>query len=190
MTRHRARRFYGGLAEGIGERYLVEARRFVPYDVMIENVTDLLAGASPRKILDLGSGVGNVEEIVFRKLPDAEITCVELLPNMVSASRKRLKKYRDKVKIVEGDFLYFDTRDKYDAVFSNIAIHNIPIDQKRVLFNRIRFLLRSRKPFIWSDLIRYQDPYLQELFVAYRILRALQEGADPEFVKEKGIVPI
>ena len=48
-----------------------------------------------RKILDLGCGTGLELEGIFRKLPDAEITGIDLCEEML---RRLYEKYKDKCK--------------------------------------------------------------------------------------------
>ena len=78
----------------------------------------------------IGSGAGNVEEVILQKAPEANITCVEILPEMVEASKQRLLKYKERVKIVAADALDFQPTEIYDALVSNFekeSRHDYPL---------------------------------------------------------------
>jgi cyclopropane fatty-acyl-phospholipid synthase-like methyltransferase len=174
--------FYQKLAKG---RYLAEARRFIPpYDKMIKIIVDLLKKHFSKNILDIGSGVGNVEEEILQNIPNAKITGVEVSSGMAKASQEKLKKYSKKANIINQDISTFKPTEKYDAVFSNIVIHNLPLDKKKELIKRVKTWLKPDGIFIWGDLIKYKDKKTQEKFIKYRWKLALERGATEEFAKE------
>lgn len=180
-----AQGFYGSLVEEKGEKYLVEARRFIPrYDEMAEEVTDLLRLSSPTHILDIGSGIGNIEEIIFKKMPHSRVTCVEASPDMAKTSRANLERYGEQVRVLTQDIGDFSPDQQYDAVLSNIALHNVPYDRKPALFKRINGWLTDGGVFVWSDLIKYADGQIQQHVLDQRLRFAMDKGATREFAKE------
>lgn len=180
-----AQGFYGSLAEGKGERYLVEARRFIPrYDEIADEVTGLLQLNSPTEILDIGSGIGNIEEIIFRKLPKSRITCIEASPDMARTSRLNLAQYGDRANVVNMSVLDFEPERQYDSILSNLALHNIPYDQKEGLIKNVRGWLSPKGVFVWSDLIKYANGQIQQRIVNERLRFAMERGASEEFARE------
>ncbi len=180
-----AQGFYGSLAEGRGDRYLVEARRFIPrYDEIAEEVTDLLQLYSPAEILDIGSGIGNIEGIIFSKLPKSRVTCVEASPDMAQTSRLNLSQYGDRANIINMSILDFVPEQQYDAILSNIALHNVPYDRKEGLIGSVRDWLNPEGVFVWSDLIKYANEQIQGRVIGDRLRFAMERGASEEFARE------
>ena len=180
-----AQSFYSSLAKGKGEKYLIEARRFIPrYNEIAKEVVMLLQIYNPTNILDIGSGIGNIEKNIFKKLPKTEIICVEISPEMARTSRLNLKQFGNRAKIVNKDILDFEADDRYDAIFSNIALHNIPYGKKKLLIKNIKKWLNYCGIFIWSDLIKYSDDIVQNKIIAQRLKNALKKGATKKFAEE------
>ncbi|MFH0970591.1 MAG: class I SAM-dependent methyltransferase [Candidatus Diapherotrites archaeon] len=185
MDNRVAQGFYGSLAQGTGEKYLLEARRFIPkYDEMAEEVTDILTLFSPTRILDIGSGIGNIERLIFQKLPNSTIACVETSPDMARTSRINLEQYARKVQVINQDILDFLPNESYDAVVSNIVLHNVPYKRKPALFERINGWLADGGVLVWSDLIKYSDEKIQQHVLNQRLRFALEKGATQEFARE------
>jgi len=176
-----AQRYYKKLAG----KYLLEARRFVPkYDEILKQVIDLIKIKTPNKILDIGCGVGNLEELILKKVPNSEIICVEASPEMVKVAHSKLIRYKKNIKIVEVDILDFKPNKKYDLIISNLVFHNISYNKKEKLLKKIRGWLKSEGVFIWGDLIKYDNKKIQEFFVDYRLKFGLSRGGSKKFAKE------
>jgi len=177
------KKFYGDLA---GDTYLREIRRFgLRYDEMVDTLVGLLSLTSPTDILDIGCGVGNIDEAVFQTVPGCNITCVELSPEMVDVARKRLGQYgEDKLKIVCSDILEYEPDKKYDAIFSNLAIHNLPLEDKKIVLRKVRDWLKPEGVFIWGDFMDWGDTEVSKYFMEYRRQKVLESGASEQFVDE------
>lgn len=174
-------------------KYLLEARRFVPkYDEIIEQVTGLLQITSPATILDIGSGTGNVEELIFKKLPHALVTCVEASKEMAQVSQPELAKFGDNAKLVCQDILAFKPEQEYDAILASLVLHNVPYDKKEGLLRKINAWLNPGGVFVWGDLIRYTDKQVQKHFIDYRINFGFERGGSKEFtertLKKKNLI--
>ncbi len=84
---------------------------------------DLLArvGAkSPRRVVDLGCGPGNLTGQLARRWPDAVIEAVDSSPEMVDAARRR------GVQASVGDLRTWTPQADTDVVLSNAAMHWVP----------------------------------------------------------------
>ena len=181
MIKETAKTFYADLAAG----YAAKIRHPVPqYDDMIQCIIGLLAMRTPETVLDLGSGVGNLSQRVLQALPQARVTAVEASEEMVAAARHRLQTHADRVTLLHQDMLVYEPEAPFDAVFSNLVLHNLPIDEKRRLLQAIVGWLRPGGAFIWGDFIRYSDPRLHAHFVQQRIDFALAAGCDATLVTE------
>ncbi len=173
--------FYGNFT---AETYLREIRRFgLRYDEMVDTLVDVVEVHSPGSILDIGCGVGNIEELILDKLPDAQITSIELSPEMADTARKRLASYQG-VEVICEDALHYNPSQKYDAVFSNLAIHNLPHDAKVKLLSRIKDWLKPNGIFVLGDFMDWHDKKVGKHFMEYRRKRVLESGVDKEFADE------
>ena len=176
------KKFYGAFA---GDKYLTEIRRFgLRYDEMIETIVDLLSITSPKEILDIGCGIGNIEELIFEKLPNSKITCIELSSEMASVSKERLIKFQNKVNIICQDILNFESKQKFDVIFSNLVIHNLSIAKKKELLKKIRTWLKPNGIFIWGEFMDWKDKEIDKHFMDYRKKVILESGADKKIVED------
>jgi predicted RNA methylase len=81
-----------------------------------EVVIQMLGAAYPSrgdKVLEPSAGRGGIVDVLIDEVPGLDITCVELDP--VNAGILRSKGYHTH----ELDFLQFDTKDRYDAIYMN-----------------------------------------------------------------------
>jgi trans-aconitate methyltransferase len=164
------------------DRYLIDVKRLLPqYNELVRVITSRVLECSPQNILDLGSGVGNIDDRILNLAPSAKITCIE--PAMAEACRERLSKYGERVKVSEHKAEEMELTQEYDIAFYNLALHNLSVDNKIITFNKLRRALKKDAPFIWGDLIAY-NRVVQEALVANRHIEALCKGASLELVKE------
>ncbi|MBS3138202.1 class I SAM-dependent methyltransferase [Candidatus Woesearchaeota archaeon] len=165
----------------LGAEYVRERRRFVPgYDTLVQSVVNEVLQVNPQRILDVGAGVGNIDERILEVLPQAHITAVE-------------PKYAPIVqKLFKGDITIIEKKvhdvspeevapESYDAAICNLVLHNIPLEDKKgrdkqAALKIMYDALRQGGTFVWGDLIDY-DSKLQEVFVGLRHLHAFVQGA-------------
>jgi phospholipid N-methyltransferase len=166
--------FYRDLGQ---DKYLTEVKRFVPgYDQMTKVVANLVIESIPSHVLDIGSGVGNVDSVILSSLGNVRMTCLESAEPMVRATETFLRKYESRVHIVNDRVQDFRFNETYDCAFSNLVLHNIPHNEKGDVLVEIRNSLEDGAPFIWGDLIRYNS-LKQKLLVGYRHALAFQKGS-------------
>jgi trans-aconitate methyltransferase len=112
--------------------------RFVA--TLASGVVELLAPQPGESILDLGCGDGVLTEQLAAT--GASLTGVDASPAMVAAARQRGLN----VDLSTADALPYDGR--FDAVFSNAALHWIPADNQRASLDRIHRALRLGGRFV------------------------------------------
>lgn len=174
--------YYAGLLGG----YLLEAKGLIPkYDEMIRQGVELLALTSPTEILDIGSGVGNVERIILRRLPKARITCLEPSIDMLYASTSNLREKTDSVELLNQGVLEYHPEKQFDAIYSNSVLHNLPTEKKEEAVKRIYSWLKEPGVFVWGDFIRHNHKGIQDYFMKYRQKFALDGGDASDFFIEK-----
>jgi tRNA (cmo5U34)-methyltransferase len=159
------RDYYADLRQG----YPTKIRQLVPkYDEMADLIIELLRLGGPRTVLDIGAGTGNLSAAVLDAFPDARVTLVEPCEEMFADAVRTLSGHSGRATLVNADILDFVPEGHYDAIFSNLALHNLALDEKRRLLADLVGWLEPAGSFIWSDLIRHPDDRLQAHFIEYR----------------------
>jgi tRNA (cmo5U34)-methyltransferase len=171
--------FYAAFSAG----YTEKIRQLVPrYDEMVETIVDLLQLAGPDAVLDLGAGIGNVSQLVLEALPQARVTALDVSPEMIEQARERLAPYGKRVDVVQGDDADLPAERAFDAVFSNLVLHNLASDSKRGTLGTVRRWLVPEGIFLWGDMIVHPEAAVQRHFARQRAEHALASGCPKDFV--------
>ena len=132
-------------------------RRSVPrYDEMIDRLVDYL---NPHALdtLELGCGTGNLTLRLATRLPNANLTLVDASSEMIALTRSRLglvpAANPNRVNFLPARFedLAFPA-ESFDLVVSSISLHHV--EDKALLYKRIRSFLRTGGRFCFADQIR------------------------------------
>jgi len=163
--------------------YATRIRQLVPkYDELTDRIVALLRERGPATILDIGAGVGEMTAQVLDALPHCRLTALDASPCMVAEARTRLQPYGERAAVVQSGVLQYEPDRRFEAVFSNLVLHNVPFPEKRELLHTIRGWLAAGGVFVWGDLIRHSDPQLQQRFVNERREFALSHGCPEDLV--------
>lgn len=165
--------------------YDAKIRQLVPhYDDMVQCIVDLLMRSAPARILDLGVGVGTLAQLVLDRLPTVQVTALDASAEMLAAAQRRLAPYGERALVVHSEITDFTPAAPYDAVVSNLVLHNLRRSDKPAVLGRIARWLTPGGWFIWGDLIRHADPGLQAHYVEYRIAFARGAGCPEDLIAE------
>jgi trans-aconitate methyltransferase len=151
---------------------------------MIECIVQLLRLEAPRSVLDIGAGVGNVTALVLENIPDVRVTALEVSDEMFREAQANLELAADRVRLVNQDVVDFEPQESYDAVFTNLVLHNIAPDDRRRVLEKLHDCLEPGGTFIWGDYICHPDERVQEYFVEYRKMFARAAGCPEELVQQ------
>ena len=119
------------------ESYLDRIRAEMPrYDELQDRTIEAIP-FPPRRVLELGVGTGETARRLRARYPDAELTGLDSLPEMVFKARElgievRLARMEDP--LPDGP---------WDLVIGVLSIHHLKADAKRDLFRRVRAEARS-----------------------------------------------
>jgi tRNA (cmo5U34)-methyltransferase len=105
-------------------------------------------------VLDLGSGTGHGMELILKKYSRVSVTGIDFSSKMINKSKKNLKKYLKRIKLLEKDFDKVSFPKKYDVIVSAVAIHNSTHDNKKRLFKKIFSSLKKGGLFVNGDFIK------------------------------------
>jgi tRNA (cmo5U34)-methyltransferase len=131
--------------------------RFIHEDVpAYERLQDAVAEAGgvverPRRILDLGTGTGETARRVLGRHPQAELVAVDASAAMLEAAQARL--HGTNATFCIGRLEEPLPTGPYDLVVSALAVHRIPDEEKRRLFERIARVLVRDGAFVLGDAV-------------------------------------
>ncbi len=183
--------YYRWLAEK-EDRYLTLARIYVPlYDILVKSIVSAVKEESERLnktpfyVLDVGCGVGNIAYEILKSVTSAYLTGIDVEENMIKASKQRLDPYlrEGRAFIKQLDVLELSEKEKYDVVYTNLVLHNLPLDNKKEALKKIYETLRTQGLFIWGDTIVFGNEDDLKAMWHQRIAHAIDNGAleDPYF---------
>jgi len=192
-----------GEAEFCGLKFAVDRRVLIPRPET-ELLVEVVAGRSPGKIVDVGTGSGCIAVALAKKLPDAQITGIDVSPEALEVAAGNIKRIgaEKNVRLLRGDLLQA-LPDSFaaDAIVSNppyIAsgeLAKLPKEVKdfeplRALiagedgFEVIRRLVTDAKRFLSSpdgfialEIGAGQRPAVEELFLRakYEVAQVLKD---------------
>lgn len=109
------------------------------------------ANFKPKRILELGSGTGNLTELVLEKFPDAEITVVDISEKILDECKARFQS-SNSINYCQYDFKEIEFEiASFDLILSSIAIHHIEDVDKQILFRKINSYLKPKGIFTYLD---------------------------------------
>jgi tRNA (cmo5U34)-methyltransferase len=132
----------------------------------VEDVLRLLAPRKPLRILDLGTGTGNLLGKLMTGGVAASAVGVDGSVHMLEIARRR---FRDApaASFLERDFGsrgWMKGLGTFDAVVSTGAIHHLDGKGKRNLFRELRSLLRAGGAFVCGDPLKGASPRLDRMY--------------------------
>ncbi len=86
---------------------------------------------SPRLVVDLGCGPGNLTRVLAQRWPDARVVGVDSSPAMLA----RAASTSSEVTWIEADLTSWEPPDPVDVIFSNAALHWV--ERHEVIFPRL-----------------------------------------------------
>ena len=160
--------------EKVKEHFEEEAKEFdntilklIPrYNDMISCMVSVIPFDSYEefKLLDLGSGTGNITKAVKEKYPNSRISCIDIAENMIQMAKIKLEDYTD-IEYYTGDFSEFDFDEKYDVIVSSLALHHIKTDEdKKSFYSKIYAALKEGGVFLNSDVVLGSNEKLSQIY--------------------------
>lgn len=119
-------------------------------------------------IIDVGIGSGIVEEMLFRRVPNAQVLGIDSSEAMLELARVRLSNFSHQYSIVVHDMRDIATLQlpqvSYNLAFSVQTIHNVEDEHKR---ETLAFIYRTLAPgglFLLLDRIAVTTPSLYTVY--------------------------
>ena len=132
------------------------------------------------RILELGSGTGNLTVLLAQRYPEANIDAVDVSADSLAVCRQRLGQHR-RLEYHTADFreLRFDA-GVFDLVISSISIHHLTSSEKQLLFTNIRHWLTPRGIFAYADQHAGATESLYRRHIDNWKAAAMNAGSSPE----------
>ena len=122
----------------------------------------------PRRILDIGTGDGLLLGILLDAFPAATGAGVDFSPLMLERARQRFAPLGRRAQTVEADLQNAAWRKlvagPFDIVISGFAIHHLPHERKRVLYQEIFDLLAGGGIFLNCEHVASATPRIERMF--------------------------
>lgn len=129
------------------------------------------------KLLDLGCGTGLELDEIFKALPDARVTGIDLSEKML---QKLKEKHADKdLTLWQGS--YFERElgyEEFDAAVSVQSLHHFTPEEKLPLYRKIYLCLKPGGVYVETD---YMAPTLQEQEEHMAVLSQIRREQAPGF---------
>jgi tRNA (cmo5U34)-methyltransferase len=106
------------------------------------------------QILDLGCGTGLELNEIFKRVPNAHITGIDLSENMLAQLRKKYVYRLAQIKLVQGSYLDISFgENKFDYVISVMTVHHLLKEKKLKLYKKIYRTLKKNGKYIEADYV-------------------------------------
>lgn len=127
----------------------------------------------PRRILDVGSGLGGPAFLMTRRY-EAPVDGIDVSRPMLELAQERLKEegLEGKVRFFQGNILTFEPEVKYDLIFSSSVFLHIP--EKSRLLDRLWHLLTEGGILLFGDYCMGKDSPEMQTYInqfRYHIMR-------------------
>ena len=122
------------------------------------------------RILDLGCGTGNNLHQIFPRVPYAEITGIDVAPNMLKQLEFKFQSHLHQISLIQGHILDLPFgQEPYDYVTSVLTMHHFPPENKARIYRKIREALKDDGLYIEGDqsiLLEKEDLHLYERYLS------------------------
>jgi tRNA (cmo5U34)-methyltransferase len=126
--------YFGQIASFYDDQQPVLYRK---YDEIHSLMVKMLQFEGHFSVVELGCGTGTLAKMILQAYTSADVTCMDISPEMISIAQEKLAGFEDRADFIVGDLGKVAFRKSYDAAVSIAAIHHLPNPQKKFLFGRL-----------------------------------------------------
>ena len=110
------------------------------------------------KILEIGTGEGDLTKYIFKNNPSISIDCLDISQEMLESAKVFLAEYTNRINFICADALEFlsKNKSKYDLIVTAWTIHNFTQDDKLSTLSKIFSSLNPNGKFLLMDKV-YPD---------------------------------
>ncbi|MHC5012419.1 MAG: class I SAM-dependent methyltransferase [Planctomycetota bacterium] len=143
-------------------------------DVMLR----LAVAVQPRRLLDLGSGTGEVTRLLLERLHSVHVTCLDASPAMHERARGVLADLTTRCTFVEArmeDDWRADVDGPFDLAIGIQSVHHLEPEEKRRLFSRVHAVVRDGGAFLLNDRVAIHERFFPAYVALWNAARTRQE---------------
>ena len=177
----------GEVFDEIQEEYTQKMKRWVPhYFELIERLAGSFpVGWSPNRILDLGSGNGNITATLFTQFPHSQYTLLDASEKMMEEAKERFtgpQFYFYNALIQDAGF----ADNQFDLITASFSLHHLPREDKEMAIRSIYRWLKPGGYFAYADLfIAKSDPEHPAFFEGWeRFVKSNGQSDDWPYLSE------
>ena len=128
------------------------------FDAFYDSAIVAIPRTTQVRVLDLGIGTGLELDRLFARLPDAQVTGIDMSRGMLDALAAKKRPWSGQVRTIHGSFLDVDLgNEAYDVVLSVMALHHWIPSVKLDLYRRICRALAPGGVFINADYVATEE---------------------------------
>jgi tRNA (cmo5U34)-methyltransferase len=134
--------------------------------LVLDLITSVAAATNPdaRHVLDIGCGAGNYTLKLLEKLPEVNMTLIDLSKPMLDRALQRIGAVsRNNILTLQGDIRTIPLLDQqYDIIMAAAVFHHLRADAEwEAVFAKCYAALKPGGSLWISDLIAHDDPVVQ-----------------------------
>jgi tRNA (cmo5U34)-methyltransferase len=134
--------------------------------LVLDLITTVAAATNPdaTHVLDIGCGAGNYTLKLLERLPDVDVTLIDLSKPMLDRALQRIGAVtRNNVMALQGDIRSISLPDQhYDIILAAAVFHHLRTDAEwEAMFGKCYAALKSGGSLWISDLVTHDDPTVQ-----------------------------
>lgn len=124
------------------------------------------------RLLDLGCGTGIELSYLFRRMPNARVTCVDLSGEMLRQLVQNFPEQSGRIELVQASYLDWEYPAKaFDRVLSSQTMHHFERDCKAGIYRNILKCLRPSGCYVEADFM-VDAPAMAQYRERYERLKA------------------
>ena len=136
--------------------------------LVLDLITAVAAATNPNAahVLDIGCGAGNYTLKLLQRLPDLNITLIDLSKPMLDRALQRLSPLTTgNIAALQGDIRAISLEpDSFDIIMAAAVFHHLRSDEEWLaVFDKCHAALKSGGSLWISDLIAHDDPAVQAM---------------------------
>lgn len=167
--------FFNVRAEGYDKHMEDTVNSFKEYYRLIASPLEYTEAAI--EILDLGCGTGLELKEIFKKAPNARITCIDLSKEMLEILKEKYKDKLNQLNIVVSSYLEEDLGiNKYDYVIGVMTMHHFLYDEKVDIYKKIKLALKESGSYIEGDYV--VSKYYEKKWLKQRVELLMAQGSE------------
>jgi len=143
------------------QNYRDEADVYLPFRRQFIEITKsfyahFIDGNTKAKVLDLGCGDGLFIQELLQSFSPASVTLVDGSVKMLEAAKKRLED-KTNINFIQANFQELPAgeplSENFDFIYSSLAIHHLPFEEKKQLYSYIYEHLSPNGCFVHYDVV-------------------------------------